>query len=576
MGQAQIKAFVDVAHEGVLAIDAEGRITIYNTAAERLIGIPMESVLERHVQEVIPNTRLHIVLNTGEAELDQMQEVGANTIITNRVPVRNDRGKIVGALAVFRDFGEIKRLAEEIAGLKETCLLLEAIINSTQDAISVADANGLGILINPAYTRITGLTEDDVLQKPVTVDIAEGESIHLHVMRTRQTVKNVPMKVGPGRREVLVNVAPITINGVLKGSVGVIHDVFEIRRLSKELDKKRQLLRHFKAKYAFEDIVAVSSVMLKAVEQARRAAATPATVLLYGESGTGKELFAHAIHQASERSRRPFVRINCAAIPEMLLESELFGYVEGAFTGARRGGRKGYFTESEGGTIFLDEISEINFAVQAKLLRVLQEKEITPVGASRPVPVDVRVIAATNAALESSVKKGRFRGDLYYRLNVIPIQIPPLRDRREDIPALVGFLLRKLNQEYGSNVEGITSQAMAILSAYEWLGNVRELENILGRALINMPPGVKVVEAANLPPLTSAPGALIYNEKLAVYQLGEGNSSLAEIHATWEKSFLQQVMELSGGNRTWMAQLLKISDRQLFNKLKKYNLSDWQ
>ncbi len=572
MDQAQFKVFLDAAHEGVLAVDAKGKITIYNAAAERLMGIPAETVLGHYVQDVIPNTRLHVLLETGESELDQVQETGTTTLITNRVPVRSSQGGIIGAVAVFRDIGEVKRLAGEIAGLKETRTLLKAIIDSTQDAISVVDENGLGILFNPAYTNLTGLKEEEVLQQPATIDIAEGDSMHLQVLRTCKPVKNVPMKIGPGRREVLVDVAPIVVNGAIKGSVAVIHDISELRRLSEELDRTRQLLRHMGARYTFDDIVGSSPVLLEAVEQAKRAASTPATVLLHGESGTGKELFAHAIHQAGDRAKHPFIRVNCAAIPEALLESELFGYMEGAFTGARRGGHKGYFAESDAGTIFLDEISEINTSVQAKLLRVLQEKEITPVGSSRPVPLDVRVIAATNEDLENLVKKRSFREDLYYRLNVVPINIPPLRRRREDIPLLLRFLMRKLNQEYGRNVEGIAPAAMSLFYDYHWPGNVRELENILGRAIINMRPGEKIVDTGHVPLLAAARSIPGDNGKKGLELMMEENAGLAEVHAAWEKAVLQQVMDRMTGNRTRAARLLKISVRQLYNKLKKYNL----
>jgi PAS domain S-box-containing protein len=448
---------------------------------------------------------------------------------------------------------------------------LKAIIDSTQDAISVVDENGLGMLFNPAYTRLTGLKEDDVLKKPAAVDIAQGESMHMQVLRTGRPVKNVPMKIGPGRREVLVDVAPIVVDSAIKGSVAVIHDISDLRRLSEELDSARQLLRHMGARYTFDDIVGVSPILLEAVEQAKRAASTPATVLLQGESGTGKELFAHALHQAGHRAKWPFIRVNCAAIPETLMESQLFGYVEGAFTGARRGGHKGYFAEADGGTIFLDEISEINIAVQAKLLRVLQEKEITPVGSSRPVPVNVRVIAATNADLEILVKKGSFRGDLYYRLNVVPICIPSLRQRREDIPLLLHFTMRKLNQEYGRNVEGITPAAMSLFCDYDWPGNVRELENILGRAIINMRPGEKLVDAGHVP-LPAGAQALSDGGKRELERLLDDNAGLSDIHGAWEKAVLQQVLEQTGGNRTRAAQVLKISVRQLYNKLKKYKL----
>lgn len=572
MEQNQTKAFLDAAHEGVMAIDAEGRITLFNAAAERLMGVSAESVMGCFVRDVIPNTRLHLVLETGEPELDQIQDTGTTTVMTNRVPVRDSTGEIRGALATFRDIGEIRRLGSEIVQLKETRTLLEAIVNSTQDAISVVDERGMGMLINPAYTRLTGLTEADVLQKPATVDIAEGESMHMHVLRTHRPVKHVHMKVGPGRREVLVDVAPILVDGVLRGSVGVIHDVSEIRSLNEQLDRAHRLIRRLDARYTFEDIVAESPIMREVVERAVRAAATPATVLLSGESGTGKELFAHAIHHASGRAKAPFICVNCGAIPETLQESQLFGYVEGAFTGAKRGGHKGYFVECQGGTIFLDEIAESNPAVQTKLLRVLQEKEIVPVGASRPVPVDVRVITASNVNLASLVQEGRFRSDLFYRLNVLPIQIPPLRERREDIPPLLKKLLDKLNREYSRHVDGITPEALELFGSYSWPGNVRELENMLGRALINMQPGERMVRAEHLPqPLSGSIPTVSGCEGIAEALVGE-RFSLAQAHAVWEKALLARTMEALGGNRTRAAQLLKISVRQLYNKLKRYGL----
>ncbi|MEN6486452.1 MAG: sigma-54-dependent Fis family transcriptional regulator [Syntrophobacteraceae bacterium] len=571
MEENQTGAFLDAAHEGVLAVDADGRVTFLNRAAERLTGVSAEFALGRHVLEVIPNTRLHIVLETGEAELDQLQDTGTAMIMTNRVPVRNSRGEIVGAMATFRDVGELKRLGSEIAALKETRTLLEAIVNSTQDAISVVDENGMGILINPAYTRLTGLTESDVLHRPATVDIAEGESMHLHVLRTGRAVKHVPMKVGAGRREVMVDVAPIVVDGKLKGSVAVIHDVSELRSLNEQLDRAHRLIRHLDSKYTFDDIVAVSPIMREVVAQARKAAATPATVLLVGESGTGKELFAHAIHHASERAKGPFICVNCGAIPDTLQESQLFGYVEGAFTGARRGGQKGFFVEARGGTIFLDEIAESNLAVQTKLLRVLQEKEIVPVGASRPVPVDVRVITATNVDLVSLVEKGRFRSDLFYRLHVLPIHIPPLRERREDIPPLLAALLNKLNKEYSRHVEGITEDALALFRSGDWPGNVREMENMLGRALINMQPGEKMVRAEHLPLPVSTFACPPSGRGEAVDLPGEGGS-LADAHAVWEKALLQKLLSAANGNRTRAAGMLKISVRQLYNKLKRYGI----
>lgn len=474
------------------------------------------------------------------------------------------------------DRSEFERLSAQVNSLIEVQTLLSAIINSTQDAISVVDENGLGILINPAYTRLTGLTAEDVIGKPPTVDIAVGKSMHMHVLKTGEAVQRVSMKVGPKGREVLVNVAPIHVQGKIRGSVGVIHDVSEIRKLSEELEGARRLIRHLEAKYTFKDIIGESAVMREAVDQAQRAAQTPATVMLRGESGTGKELFAHAIHQASLRLKGQFIRVNCAALTDNLLESELFGYVEGAFTGAKRGGKIGLFEEANKGTLFLDEIGGISLKLQAKLLRVLQEKELVKVGDNKPVTVDVRVIAATNLNLEEEVREGRFREDLYYRLNVIPILIPPLRYRRSDLPSLIHHLIRKFNQDYGRCVEKIGESALDILNHYDWPGNVRELENVLGRAIINMRIGETVIEEGHLPILETFPSlspssreaseAAKLENALMATDLSMGFEALQK---KWEREIVQQALIQSSGNRTKAAQLLKMSIRNFYYKLER-------
>src|SRR5699024_7587750 len=242
-------------------------------------------------------------------------------------------------------------LAEEITDHKEIKTLLEAIIQSSDEAISVVDENGNGLLINPAYSRITGLKESDIIGKPATADISEGESMHMKVLQTRRPVRGARMKVGPNKKEVYVNVAPVIVDGIIKGSVGVLHDVTEIQSLTSELKRARQIIRNLEAKYTFDDIIGNSTEMKLALEQAKVGARTPATVLLRGNSGTGKELFAHAIHNESDRKHNKFIRVNCAAIAESLLESELFGYEEGAFSGAKLGGKKGLFEEANSGSI---------------------------------------------------------------------------------------------------------------------------------------------------------------------------------------------------------------------------------
>jgi PAS domain S-box-containing protein len=464
-------------------------------------------------------------------------------------------------------------LAEEITDLKETQALLEAIFNSTQDAISVVDEHGLGMMINAAYTRLTGFTAEDVLGKPASVDIAEGESVHLRVLRDKAPVTGVSMKVGPGKRPVVVDGAPILVRGRLQGSVAVIHDLSEISRLADELEQARRHIRNLEAKYEFEDIVGTSPALQKALEQARSAAATPATILLQGESGTGKELFAHAIHQASGRSGQ-FIRVSCAAITESLLESELFGYAPGAFTGAEKKGRKGYFETAHGGTLLLDEIAEVSLRLQAKLLRVLQEKEIVRVGDSRPIPVDTRLIAATNKDLEQEVRRGAFRSDLYYRLNVVPVQIPPLRRRKEDIPELARFLLRKINQEYGRNIRDLAQEALDCLQDSGWPGNVRELENVLRRAVISMRISDTMVRTEHLPPLAARAGSLHWcSVPAASADRDWPDKSLPQMRRDWEAEIISQALERTGGNRAKTAELLGISLRSLYNKLSKYRIA---
>lgn len=555
-------------HDGMIVVDEYAYITDMNESAAQLLGVDKDVVIGRHILSVLPSSGLPRVLKTRQTEFHQEVELAnGKKIIATRIPIIDDSGKLFGALAVFKDITELVALAEEITDLKEIRMMLEAIIHSSEEAISVVDENGNGILINPAYTRLTGLTEEDVIGKPATADIAEGESMHMQVLKTRRPVRGARMKVGPKNRDVIVNVAPIIVDGVLKGSVGVIHDVSEIQRLTAELNRARQIIRTLEAKYSFADIIGESEEMKVAIEQAKLAAKTPATILLRGESGTGKELFAHAIHNASDRKYNKFIRVNCAAIPETLLESELFGYEEGAFSGARRGGKRGLFEEANNGSIFLDEIGELSASTQAKLLRVLQEREIVRVGGTKPIPINVRVIAATNVNLEKAIAEGAFREDLYYRLNRMPIYIPPLRARKEDIPALCRHLIQKLNQDYGRNVEGVTDEAMVKLLAYDWPGNVRELENVLGRAMIFMKFHEVMIDISHLPPL-SAPSAAP-----SVRPETEGEfRPLDEMLGRYEAQLLEEALRRHRGNKTAAARALGISVRNLYYKLEKYNI----
>ncbi|WP_243386388.1 sigma 54-interacting transcriptional regulator [Bacillus kexueae] len=559
-------------NDGMIGIDVNGRIFLFNKTAEKVTGMKGKEVLGQFIQDVMPTSQLMKVLSTRMIEVNQQLLLhNGVSIVTTRIPIMDDKGKLYGALSIFKDITEVEQLAEEITNLKEIQTMLKATIQSSEEAISVVDEEGRGLLINRAYTRMTGLTEEDVIGKPAEIDISEGESMHMQVLKTRRPVRGVRMKVGPNKKDVIVNVAPIIVDGKLKGSVGVIHDVSEIQTLTNELNRARQIIRTLEAKYSFDDIIGGSEEMKVAIEQAKLGAKTPATILLRGESGTGKELFAHAIHNASDRKFNKFIRVNCAAISESLLESELFGYEEGAFSGARRGGKRGYFEEANNGSIFLDEIGELSAHMQAKLLRVLQEKEIVRVGGTKPIPINVRIIAATNVNLEKAMADGDFREDLYYRLNRYPISIPPLRLRKEDIPAICNYLIGKINQDYGRNVEGISEEAMDVFLRYQWPGNVRELENILGRSIIFMHHHETIIKKEHLPQLEGA------HEKNNVKKINDfvntNTARLSDLIDQFEADVIKRALEENDYNRTKTAQMLGISIRNLYYKMEKYNLA---
>ena len=554
--------------DGLIVIDDEAKINLMNKAAKEIIGIDQEDVLGIDIRDIVKNSQLPNVLQNLEKEVNQKFTLeNGKEIISTRVPLVNDKKMLVGAFAIFKDSDEIISLAEENTDLKEVKSMLEAIIHSSEEAISVVDETGKGIMINPAYTRITGLTEKDVIGKPATVDISEGESIHMRVLKTRRPVRGAKMKVGPHKKEVIVNVAPIIVAGKLKGSVAVIHDISEIKQLTTELQKAKQMIRNLEATYTFDDIIGDSPEMMIAIEQAKIGAKTPATVLLRGESGTGKELFAHAIHNESDRRHHKFIRVNCAALSESVLESELFGYEEGAFTGAKAGGKKGLFEEANHGSIFLDEIGELSLAMQAKLLRVLQEKEIVRVGGTTPIPLDVRIITATNVNLEKAVTNKKFREDLYYRLNRLPIYIPSLKERMSDLPKLVDHIIVKVNQLYGRNVKSISESALEKLKKYDWPGNIRELENVISRAIIFMDVTEEVIQYHHLPNLTEQT-----KQTTTIQPNINKTKTLQEAMEQYEKEFIYNVYKENNFNKTKTAKQLNISVRNLYYKIKKYNL----
>jgi two-component system response regulator AtoC len=331
------------------------------------------------------------------------------------------------------------------------------------------------------------------------------------------------------------------------------------------LRRENELLRkEVKKEYSFENIISKNKQMQKIFEVITKVAQYKSTILITGESGTGKELVARALHYNSDRAQNPFVAVNCGAIPENLLESELFGHAKGAFTDAIRT-KRGLFEEADGGTLFLDEIGELPPQLQVKLLRVLQEGEIRRIGESKPIQVDVRIVAATVKDLVREVNEGRFRDDLFYRLNVLPIHIPPLRERNEDIPLLTAHFMRKYSEVMNKNVVGIDSRALEALMNYKWYGNVRELENTIERAIVLA--DRENIEIENLPLEIQN-----FQEEIPMEPLAEEEYSIKKSSRFLEMNLIKKALKKTKGNHTHAAKLLEISHRALLYKIKEYGI----
>lgn len=458
---------------------------------------------------------------------------------------------IIQEIALIQDVYEvtpIEWMPHELAEQQ-----LRNVINSVQDGILSVNGNFVINTCNLRATELLGLEQPPV-GKPLTDVFEIPPEVLKHFQEGMPLEqKEISIPTSRGRLRLMVNSKPVFDDrGKPAGAVMSFQKMSEVRRLAHSLTRPVMV--------TFDDIIYESKKMKEIIELARTIAHGDSTVLLRGESGTGKELFARAIHMASSRKDRPFVAVNCAAIPDTLLESELFGYADGTFTGARKGGRQGLFEFAHHGTIFLDEIGELPPYVQAKLLRVLQEGSVRRLGEMEEIRVDIRVIAATNRPLEEMIVRGDFRQDLFYRLNVIPIYLPPLREHKKDIPVLVNYFINKFNQRLGKKVQGISPEALECLMRYDWPGNIRELENVTERAMnlsrdnIIKPRDIII----NAPDFLVSPSEKYYHLKDAVRET--------------EKETLIRALS-QGGSARKAAKILGVSHTTVIKKIKKYGLS---
>ncbi|MDF2038981.1 sigma 54-interacting transcriptional regulator [Cytobacillus oceanisediminis] len=440
-----VETIVENAFGWLVVVNKEGTIIYINKNYCDFLEVEREKVLGKHVSEVIENSRMHIVAESGKEEIADLQYIRGNYMIANRIPIFSD-GEVIGA------FGTV-------------------------------------------FFR----------------DTKEWMQMNSHVKSMLTKIQSYIQEIDPS------------------------------------------------VKYSLDDILGNSSQIHSLKEKVKMVAASDISVLIRGESGTGKELFAHSIHQLSNRSHQPFVKINCGAIPEHLLESELFGYEEGAFTGAKKGGKKGKFQLADGGTLFLDEIGDMALNMQVKLLRALQEGEIESVGSTSPVKVDVRIIAATNRPLEKMMEEKRFREDLFYRINVVPFMVPSLRDRMEDLSLLIDSFIKKITKKSGKRISAIEDEVIEKFHQYSWPGNIRELENVI-EASIHLTSNESIT-TESLPD---------YMKESAVYPVGKKN--LKDILEETEKRILTQSLSKYNHDRIEAAKALGISKSSMYEKLKKYGI----
>jgi len=482
----------------------------------------------------------------------------------SRLPVI-EGGKVVG-IVTFSDLirhyhMEIKDL-KNIKSMKEQ---LDAVFEASFDYLFVTDAEGRVTKANQAYYRITGIKPEEVIGKTMYELLAQGfydRSCSVEVIETLKPVTFV-QKIKTGRTVLVTGNPVFDENGKLVSVITNGRDITELNELKQEVEHVESLSAHYKNELTrikgWSDFVVAAPVMVELMDKVSHLAQFDSAVLITGESGVGKEIIAHQIHLHSNRCDKPYIRINCAAIPENLLESELFGYAEGAFTGAKKGGKIGIFELANGGTLLLDEIAELPFSMQAKLLRVIQENEVTRIGSTKITRIDVRIITSTNRDINEMIKNNQFRKDLFYRLNVVPVRVPSLRERREEIPDLVSHFLNKFNHQYKLN-KYIDPGLIKKLISYEWPGNIRELSNVIERAVVTSADDIikEIILESN---------DCINDNILKL----ENHGSLRDITQGIEKHYLKAAFDQHGSTRKAAASL-GISQSTFCRKAAQYDI----
>ncbi|MEJ5357334.1 MAG: sigma 54-interacting transcriptional regulator [Desulfobacterales bacterium] len=549
---------------GAFLVDRRRRIEAINTTARAIIEVSVEEVLGRDCREVFLGVPCLAACpfaaaedaTGGKGERGIRNGEGASGFLVTRVavPVFDARRRPAGCLTVLQDLRPIAGLVQRIHHEERS---LRHILDSLEVGILTVDRGGIVTFFNTAAEKIAEIGRGEVLGRPCG-ELFRGEASHNGELLRETISRGEPHEgvesclITPGGIRVPIRIRHLPLRdekGTVVGGLATFSDLTLVRRLDEALQDRTR----------FHDLVGKSPVMQRIFENVRIVSPTDATVLIEGPTGTGKDVLARVIHEMSPRRARPFVKVNCAAIPETLLESEMFGYVKGAFTGAVED-RVGRFQAAEGGTIFLDEIGDLPLGLQVKLLRVIEEKAFFRLGSPRTTRVDVRILAASNQSLARLVARRKFREDLYYRLNVFRIELPPLRERQEDLPLLIRHILRRLCASRGIPVPEVSENALHLLLNYRYPGNIRELENILEHALILCPEGV--LRRRHLPEYLLERKAPPLEEGPAVQH---GRNA--------ERGRILAALRRSGGNKAQAARLLGMDRSTLWRKLRRLGIA---
>ena len=490
----KLRPFFDMAYNGIVVVDQRGIIQIYNEAARKVLGIQEKDLADRPIKGINPEPwrDMQEIIKTGVPQIAKKILIGNSTIIANRTPIFFD-GKIVGVMSIFQDISEYEKVSSDLESFKRLNGELDAIIESSYDGLYITDGQSKTLRVNQAYERITGLHKNELIGKKTDELVAKGffdPSVTMEVIKEGRP-KTIMQEI-KGGKTVMVTGNPIfdSLHHISR-VVTNVRDLTELNQLKSALEESKQLTRRYQDELieqqvlnqVGQELVVKSEVMRLVLQKAIKMARVDSAILLDGESGVGKDLLARFIHQASNRKGKSFVKINCGAIPENLLESELFGYEKGAFTGARGEGKAGLLEIAHGGTVFLNEIAELPLYLQVKLLGAIEDKEITRLGSTKVKHIDFRLIAATNRDLLSMTENGQFRKDLYFRLSTLPLSIPSLRERKEDIIPLINHFIKKFTQSF--HLKKIFSQEVYdSLVRYDFPGNVRELINIVEQLVV--------------------------------------------------------------------------------------------